>query len=161
MYNFLLKNGIAAAMGVGVVIILLFFITITMGLSSAGYDTNTDLLTQDMSTISFFNFGLYATFVLIAIAFVLMFGGVIWDMARNFRKSKNFVFGIIALIILFVVLYYTATFEQGGTWDDLNSTFFITEGSSKLITAGIYTCGILLALAALSIVVSEVRGFFK
>ncbi|MBK9256813.1 MAG: hypothetical protein IPM42_15105 [Saprospiraceae bacterium] len=161
MYNFLLKNGIAAAMGFGTLIIAIFLVLILSGLSSAGYDTSTDLLEHDMSKMNFFNFGLVATIILCIVAFILMLGGVLWDMLRNFKTGKKFIFGIVGLIILFFILYATAKFEQGGKWDELNNEFFITEGSSKLITAGIYTCGLLMALAVLSIVVSEIRAFFK
>ncbi|MBK9149871.1 MAG: hypothetical protein IPM26_02305 [Saprospiraceae bacterium] len=161
MYNFLVKNGITAAMGLGVLIIVIFMVTILTGLKSAGFDSGTDLLQQDMTKINFFNFGLYATFFLCVVALLMMTVGVVWDMIRNFKTGKKFIFGIVGLVVLFIILYSMSKFETGGKWDTLNANFGITEGSSKLISAGIYTCGILLAISALSIVVSEVRGFFK
>jgi uncharacterized membrane protein YozB (DUF420 family) len=161
MYNFLLKNGTAVAMGVGSLIAVLFFITINVGLSSSGYDTSTDLLTVNYQEINAFNFGIYMTYLLGFIAFLLMLVGIVWDLWNNRKASKNMIYGVIALIVLFFVLYVTAKFETGGSWDVLNSEFGITEGSSKIVTAGIYTCGLLLLGAVLSIAVSEVRNFFK
>ena len=161
MYNFLVKNGLTAGMGIGMLIIVIFMVTILTGLNSAGFDSGTDLLQQDMTKIDFFNFGLYATILLSVVALLMMSVGVVWDMARNFKTGKKFIFGIVGLVVLFIVLYSMSKFETGGKWDTLNANFGITEGSSKLISAGIYTCGILVALSVLSIVVSEVRGFFK
>lgn len=161
MYNFLLKNGTAVAMGVGSLIAILFFITINVGLSSSGYDTSTDLLTVNYQEINAFNFGIYITYFLGIIAFLLMLAGIVWDLWNNRKASKNMIFGVIGLVVLFFVLYATSKFETGGSWDVLNSEFGITEGSSKIVSAGIYTCGLLLLGAVLSIAVSEVRNFFK
>ncbi len=161
MYNFLLKNGSAVAMGVGSLIAILFFITINLGLSSAGYDTSTDLLQVEYRELGAFNFGLYISLFLTVVAFLLMTFGVIMDLWSNRKTSKNMILGIVALVIIAIVFYATATFETGGKWDTLNSEFFITENSSKIVTSGIYTCGLLLVAATLSIAISEVRNFFK
>lgn len=161
MYNFLLKNGISAAMGFGALIIIIFMVTILTGLSSAGFDSGTDLLQQDMTKIGFFDFGLWATIFLCVVTFILMFAGVLWDMIRNFKTGKMFILGLVGLIVLFIILYSVSKYETGGKWDTLNANFGVSEGSSKLISAGIFTCGALLAISVLSIVVSEIRGFFK
>jgi hypothetical protein len=161
MYNFLLKHGTAVAMGVGTVIAILFFITISVGLSSSGYDTSTDLLSVNYQEIGAFNFGIYITYILGILAFLMMLVGIVWDLWNNRKASKNMIYGILGLIVLFFVLYATAKFDTGGRWDVLNAEFGITEKSSKIVTAGIYTCGLLLLGAALSIAVSEIRNFFK
>lgn len=161
MYNFLLKHGTAVAMGVGTFIAVLFFITISVGLSSAGYDTSTDLLSVNYQEIGAFNFGIYITYILGIMAFLLMLVGIVWDLWNNRKASKNMIFGIIGLVVLFFVLYITAKFDTGGRWDALNLEFGMTEQSSKIVTAGIYTCGLLLLGATLSIAISEIRNFFK
>lgn len=90
-----------------------------------------------------------------------MFAGIGMDLYKNRKTSMKMVLGIIALIIIFVILYSTAKFDTGGRWDFLNSEFKVGETASKLITAGIWTTVILLVLSTLSIVVSEIRNFFK
>lgn len=161
MYNFLLKNGTAVAMGVGSLITVLFLIFSFSGLSSAGYDAGADLLAGDYKNLGAFNFGLNATYFLFAVAAILMIGGVIYDLILSRKTSFKMILGIIALIIIFVILYSISKFETDGKWASLNNEFGIVEYSSKLVSAGIWTCVILMILAILSIAVSEVRNFFK
>jgi len=161
MYNFLLKNGTAVAMGIGMALIVIFMISIIVGFNSAGYDIGSDLIDVDKSSIDFFNPGLFITIVLCLIATLFMLGGIARDIALNGKKGLKFIIGLFVLIILFVVLYNTSAYETGGKWDMLYKDNFVTEGSSKMISAGIYTCGLLLLLSVLSIVYSEVRSFIK
>lgn len=161
MYNFLVKNGTALAMGVGTLVTVLFIASVMIGLSSSGYDTSTDLLTVDYKSINAFNLGISLTALLSLIAIIFMFAGIGMDLYKNRKTSMKMVLGIIALIIIFVILYSTAKFDTGGRWDFLNSEFKVGETASKLITAGIWTTVILLVLSTLSIVVSEIRNFFK
>ncbi len=161
MYNFLVKNGTAVAMGVGSIVTLIFIGTVLAGLSGAGYDTSTDLMSVDFKNFNGFNTGIVLTFILGVIAIVLMLVGVIMDLIQNRKTSLKMVIGIVALIIVFIILYTTATYDVGGKWDALNTEFGVAEKSSKFISAGIWTCGILLVISILSIVVSEVKNFFK
>lgn len=161
MYNFLVKNGTALAMGIGTLVTILFIASVALGLSSSGYDTSTDLLTVDYKSITAFNLGIYLTSLLALIAILLMLGGVVWDLFRNRKSSMKMVVGILALIIIFVVLYVTAKYDTGGRWDYLNNEFKVGESASKFITAGIWTTVILLIVSTLAILVSEVRNFFK
>jgi uncharacterized membrane protein YoaT (DUF817 family) len=161
MYNFLVKNGTALAMGIGSLVTVLFIASVAMGLSSSGYDTSTDLLTVDYKSINAFNLGIYLTSLLALIAILLMLGGVVWDLFRNRKSSMKMIIGIVALVIIFLILFSTSTFETGGRWDYLNSEFKVGENASKFISAGIWTTGILLVVSTLAIVVSEVRNFFK
>ena len=161
MYNFLVKNGTAVAMGVGTFVTLLFVGTVLAGLSSSGYDTSTDLMQVDYKNFNGFNVGFIFTFILGFFAILFMLIGVILDLIQNRKTSLKMVIGIIALIVVFIVLYSTATYDVGGKWDALNAEFGVAEKSSKFISAGIWTCGILLVISVLSIVVSEVKNFFK
>lgn len=161
MYNFLVKNGTALAMGIGTLVTILFIASVAIGLSSSGYDTSTDLLTVDYKSITAFNLGIYLTSLLALIAILLMLGGVVWDLIRNRKSSMKMVVGILSLVVIFVVLYVTAKYDTGGRWDYLNNEFKVGESASKFITAGIWTTVILLIVSTLAILVSEVRNFFK
>lgn len=164
MYNKLVKYGDAIAVGLGVLCILIFVIGIVAGFSSAGYDMNTDLTSMaDKSNINFFNSGLYLTIILGVLCVVLMIGGIIWDLVRNFKSGSKFLFGFGILIIIFFILYSTSSYDTGGRFAAYWSKdpFYITEGLSKFISAGLYSLLGLAAVAFLSIVIFEVRNFFK
>ena len=161
MYNFLVKNGTAVAMGVGTAITLLFVISVLTGLSGAGYDTSTDLLEVDYKSLGAFDLGIYLTAFLSLIAILFMLGGIIIDLVKNRKSSMKMILGVVALIVLFIILYSTASFDTGGKWDYLNSEFGVGEGASKFISAGIWTTGLLLIVSILAIAISEVRNFFK
>jgi len=161
MYKFLTKHGTALAMGIGALVTLIFVVSVILGLSGSGYDTGTDLMAVNYKEISAFNLGLYLTILLGAVALLLMLGGVVMDLFSNRKSSMKMILGIVALIIIFIILYSISNYDTGGKWDALNSEFGVAESSSKFISAGILTCGLLLVLASLSIVVSEVRNLFK
>jgi len=161
MYNYLVKNGTAVAMGIGSLVTILFVISVMLGLSGSGYDTSTDLLTVDYKSINAFNLGLYLTVFLGVVAILLMLLGVIMDLVKNRKSSMKMILGILVLIVVFVILFVVSDYETGGNWDYLNSEFNVAESSSKFISAGIWTCAILLFVAGMSIAVSEVRNFFK
>jgi len=161
MYNFLVKNGTAVAMIVGSVLTLLFIVTTFMGLSSAGYDTSSDLLLGDYKSITAFNFGLTISVFLSILALIIMLLAIILDLIKNRKTSGKMILGVVALFVIFFVLYTTATFDVGGKWDTLNAEFGVGEGASKFITAGIWTTGVLMVVSILAILVSEVRNFFR
>jgi hypothetical protein len=161
MYSFLLKNGTAIAMGVGTLITLIFIGTSISGLSSAGYDMGTDLVSVDYKNINAFNTGIYLACLLSAIAVIIMLIAVVLDLWSNRKTSMKMIIGMVVMAVVFFALYQTAAFETGGKWDELNTEFGVTEGASKFITSGIIGCGILGGISVLAIVVAEVRNFFK
>lgn len=161
MYNFLVKNGTAVAMGVGTVVTLIFIISVWAGLSGSGYDLSTDLLNVDYKSVNAFNLGMYLTIVLGAIAIILMLVGIAYDLVSNRKSSMKMIIGLLVLIVVFVILYSTASYDTGGNWDYLNNEFGVGESSSKFISAGIWSCIILMIVAVLAIAVSEARNFFK
>jgi len=164
MYNKLVKYGDAISVGLGVLCILIFIIGIVTGFNSAGYDMGTDLTTmQDKSNINFFNSGLYLTIILGILCVALMFIGIIWDLVRNFRSGSKMLIGFGVLIIAFIVFYSTSAYDTGGRFDAYWSKdpFYITQGLSKFISAGLYSLMGLAAVAFLSIIVFEIRNFFK
>lgn len=164
MYNKLVKHGEAFAVGFGLLCILIFAVGIIQGFNSAGYDMNTDLTTmEDKSQINFFNSGLYITIFLGVLCILLMLGGIFWDLIRNFKSGSKFLIGFAVLIVVFFVLYSTASYDSGGRFGAYWSKdpFYITEGLSKFISAGLYVLFGLSAIAVMAIIVSEIRNFFK
>jgi heme/copper-type cytochrome/quinol oxidase subunit 2 len=157
MYNFLVKNGQLVAFLLGVVITLIFLISVFSGIGEFNMLSEEE---QDATTI--FDFGLKATVVLIIItaASMLLFG--IYQVATNFRSSLKGIIGLVVLIIVFFVTYSAASGEAtGAVAEAADKAGGLTAGNLKFISGSITTAIILVALAAASFVLSEIRNIFK
>lgn len=163
LYNFLKQRGETLAVGFGVLFAIVFAITIYMGTQSGGYSLATLSDIEDKSQVNCFNFGLWTMIIMIIASFAMMLLGVIGDIFKNARKGKGSIIGFSLIILAFIVLYFTSSYDTGGRYDAYWSKdpFYITENLSKLISAGMYTMGILTVVAFLSIIVFEIRAFFK
>jgi len=164
MYNFLTKHGTLAAFLLGIVIIVAFLGSAISGLGSAGYDSGTNLMEMGRDKIqemNFFNLGLQLTIFLLiaAVAITLVF--MVVDVFKFPKQTVKGIIGFVVLIVIFMILKSTATFETGGKWDKLYNTFAITEGVSSFISAGIWTTLILMGGATLLVIGAEIRNFFK
>ena len=165
MYKFLTKNGQSMAMGLGVLVIAIFLISIYSGFSSMGYDMSTDLnkLTDaEQANIGFFDAGIAITVAMIIIAFVLafvVFG--FFDLVKFPKTAIKFGIGLIGLVIVFYILYATSSFDNVGRIGFLNEKFDITESISKFISGGIKTTLGLLGFSILAVVVGELWSIFK
>ncbi len=165
MYNFLVKRGQTLALGLGVLIIVIFLITVSSGLSSAGYDMSTDLNAlddADKADISFFNPTLILTIALAAACFVLAFV-VFWvlNIVKFPKESMKFIAGFVVLLIIFGITYATANTDVTGKLAELVSRESLTDGTIQFITGGITVTLLLCGLAALIMVASEIRNAFK
>jgi len=165
MYKFLTKNGQTMALGLGVLVIAIFLISIYSGFSSSGYDMSTDLnklSDAEQADIGFFDAGIGLTVALIAIAFALafiVFG--IFDLIKFPKNAIKFAIGAIGLGIIFFALYATSTFDNSGRLEMLNADNDITESISKYISGGIKTTLGLLGFSALAVIVGELWALFK
>ena len=165
MYKFLTKNGQSLALGLGVLVIAIFLISIYSGFSSMGYDMSTDLnkLTDaEQANIGFFDSGIALTVAMIIIAFALafvVFG--IFDLVKFPKNAIKFAIGVLGLAIVFYALYATSSFDTGGRLAKLNEDFEITPTISKFISGGIKTTLGLLGFSVIAVVVGELWALFK
>ncbi|MCB0649754.1 MAG: hypothetical protein KDC85_00610 [Saprospiraceae bacterium] len=169
MYNFLNKHGQTLAFGLGLVIILIFIINgfpKASALESQLGMALSETKAEDRVGMNFFNFGLYASIALIAVAALAMLIFGVVQIATNFKSSIKGVVAFAALIVLFFVLKSTASGDATGSlvgaidkFKDSGAIF--TANTLKGISAGILTAGVLILAAAVSFVYSEVSGFFK
>ena len=156
MYKLLTKHGQVGAFAIGLIIIVIFFISVFGGL-----DQFNALTKEDKGTTTIFDAGLYLTvglLILCAIAAVV-FG--IYQMVTNPKGALKGIIGLVVLGVIFAVLYSTSEAESSGAVGRAVEKFKVSEGQSKLISAGVKSTLILGGLAALSFVVSEIRNFFK
>ena len=156
LYNLLGKYGQLFAFGLGLLITLIYLVSVFGGL-----DDFNMLSKEDRGGTGIFDFGLKASIVLVIICVVIMLLFGLTQMFSNLKASmKSLIgFGIIALI--FIITYSTATMETSGKIVHLFEKNDITENISKLITAGIKTTLILGGLSLAIFALSEVRNFFK
>ncbi len=165
MYKFLTKNGQTMALGLGVLVIAIFLISVFTGLSNAGYDMSTDLnkLTDaEQAEIGFFDAGIKLTVFMIFIAFVLafvVFG--IFDLMKFPKNAIKFAIGVIGLAVVFFALYKTSSFDTAGRMELLNEKFEITESISKFISGGIKTTLGLLGFSVIAVIAGELWALFK
>ncbi len=165
MYKFLTKNGQTMALGLGVLVIAIFLISIYSGFSSMGYDMSTDLnklSDQEQANIGFFDAGIGITVAMIILAFALafvVFG--IFDLIKFPKNAIKFAIGVIGLGVVFYALYATSSFDTAGRMEVLNERFEITESISKFISGGIKTTLGLLGFSVLAVIAGELWALFK
>lgn len=161
MYKFLTKNGQTLAFGLGVLITVVFLISVVSNMGEF-----TAMAEEKQMETTIFDFGLYGAMALAVIAAAAM---VIFGLAQvvtSFKSSMKGILGFVALLVVFFVSYsMTDTsvspyiqgaidkFEQGGA--------VFTEGNLKFISGGISTTIVLVVVAAAAFVVSEITNLFK
>ncbi len=164
MYKFLVKNGQAAAFLLGIGVVAIFILSIFSGLDT--FDEYSDTKYET----GIFDFGLSGAYLLIAVTAIAMVGFGIFQVLSNIKGSAKGLLGFGVLVALYVIAINTSSgdleslepsikgaiekFESSG-----NGT--ITSGNLKFIGGSITTVGILVAVAALSFVVAEIRNLFK
>jgi len=165
MYNLLLKHGQSMALGLGVLMIVIFLVTVSSGLSSAGYSMSTDLNgleDEAKNAISFFNPIIALTIGLAVLAAVLAFVVFfITGMLKFPKESMKFIGGFVVLLIIFGIAYATSSEETTGRLTMLTEKFQVSGGTLKFINGGILVTILLCLSAAAMIVLSEVRNAFK
>jgi hypothetical protein len=163
LYNILLKNGDAIAVGFSALMFILFALSVYLGSQSAGYDLSTLTDMPDKSNVNIFNVGLVTVIVLGFIAIILTIFGIVWDIIKNFKTGAKSVLGFGAIIVAFLAFYFTSSHDSGGRFEAYWSKdpFYITENLSKFISAGLYTLIVLTFVSFLLILFYEVKSFFK
>lgn len=148
MYNFLVKNGQLLAFGLGILITVIFLISVTSGI--ADFEMMSE---EDQGNTTIFNAGLTGAMVLtvVAAAAMLIFG--LLQVFSNLKGSAKGLLGAGVLVVLFLIGYSTA----GGNCNEEG----ISEATCQMIGGGIITAMALVSLSALAFVVSEVSNFFK
>lgn len=162
MYNFLVKNGQMLAFGLGVIIVIVFLLSVLPGVGDFG-----DLAKEDQYKTGIFNSGLWGAIILtiVSAAAMILFG--LFQILTDLKGSVKGLIGFGALILIFVIAFSmdsgTATPYIQGAIDKFEGAGngIISAGNLKFISGGITTAGALVAIAALAFVLSEIRNLFK
>jgi hypothetical protein len=156
MYQFLTKHGQLAAFGLGLLVAVIFLISVTGGISD--FDA---LPKEEKGTTTIFNFGLVAAIALTIFCFVAAVGFGIWHLIQHPKGSLKMILGLVGILVIFGVFYASAQDETSGKLFELVQTNNISSGQNKFITGSLWTGVVLAILAAGTFVVSEVRNLFK
>ncbi len=163
MYKFLTKNGQTIAFALGAFIVVAFYALVV---SDANYNTFSDMDldgVKDEKRFEFglFNFGLITTVVLIAIGAFLMIAFGLFQAATNLKGSLGGIIGLVVLAIIFAIGYSTTELDTSGIAYQSAMKFKLDDSTRKLIGGSITTGVVLIAIATLGIVLSEIRNLFK
>ncbi len=158
MYKFLTKNGQTIAFGAGVLISLIFLISVFGGLDEFNAYGDKD---PARYATTIFDFGLYAAAFLSVICFLIAVVFAIIHIAGNPKGSIKGIIGVGVLLVVAFILYSTSVHETSGPVATQLTKFNVTEGASKFISGAIKLAGLMMAFTGIAFVVSEVRNFFK
>ena len=150
MYKFLTKNGQLLAFGVGALLVIIFLVSAING--ADGLET---LAKGEEWKSNAFNAGLYAAIGLgiLAALGMLVFG--IIQVATNFRGSIKGIIGFAALLVILLV-----AMSSSGPCIPIEG-IDLSERACRFVGGGVTTVLVLFGLAAIALIASEVRNFFK
>lgn len=105
------------------------------------------------------NIGMFLVYALLILGIVAAVGFSIYQFAGNFKQSKTALYGIIGLVVIFLISYLLSS------GSDINEAVFEkvggNYGSSKLIGAGMYMFYILFGITLVTLIVTEIARPLK
>lgn len=156
MYQFLTKHGQLVAFGLGLLISVVFFLSVMGGVND--FDA---LPKEEKGTTTIFNFGLMAAIMLTILCFIAAVGFGLLHLIQNPRGSMKMILGLGVILVVFFIFYGSAQDETSGKLFELVQSNNISSAQNKFITGSLWTGVILAILATVTFVVSEVRNLFK
>ncbi len=157
MYETLLKRGSMISFLVGGLISLLYII-IAM---NQGAGDLASLPREEQIQSNAFNFGLRAAIFMVGLGFFLWAAFGIKQVASNPKAYMKGIIFFAALVILYFILYATASTDMDSAIAGTIDKFHITATVSKEISAAIMTGLILAGIGLLSIVILEIINLRK
>jgi hypothetical protein len=157
LYKLLAVHGQRIALGIGMLITIIYFLSVFSGLGSFSQMTK-----EESYGTHIFDFGLVGVIVMtvVAIAATIFFG--IYQVVTHFRQSIKGLIGLGAMLVVFFVLYSTAGGEATGPVATAAEKIGgITPGVLKFIKAGTSSMLIMIVASFGILVLGEVRNMFK
>lgn len=105
----------------------------------------------------FIEIGFYLTYVLFAAAALLAVVFPIIHLVGDFKKAKTALFGILGLVVILGIGYAMSSGELGGADMKVETSATMV----KVVGGGIIATFIMIGLAIVAAVYSEVSKFFK
>ena len=156
MYEFFKKHGQLVALLLGAAISIIFL------LGAFGGAEEFEALSKEAKKQSNnFNFGLYAGVYLPIIALVVAAGFGIMQMASNPKGSIKGIAGLVALGVVFFILYSIADPAGSPSMQATLEKFDVSDNISKMISGALNTNWLLVIAAVGLIIIFELRNAFK
>ncbi len=170
MYAFLNKYGQALAFGVGVLVTLIFLVSIfTMPGEQMDMLLDENAGDEKYATTAF-DFGLYGSIFLTVIAFIIALVFGISQLASDPKGSVKGLIGLAALLVICFISYSVANNDltQESQAIQYSVEKFNTDqganfdgGTLKLVSGSIIASVVLIGLSILSLIVFGIRSIFK
>ena len=121
LYNFLNKNGMMVALGIGVLIIVVHFIGIAGGVESFNEipqndpDSKPQLLEEGSAMVSM---GINLTIALLVVAFIVLVVFGIWQVVTNPKGAIKGIAGLAVILVIFFIGWGMSEGEVLPVWDE-------------------------------------------
>ena len=160
MYKFLTKNGQLLAFGVGLAIVVLFYMFAFGGMEDFMAVAESERPLSEEGNI--FLFGIQAAVFLTIAALVVWIAFGLFHTATDPKGAIKGIVGLVVLAIVGFVLYSSADPTAGGeVMRETMTEFDVDNDTSKFITAAITTSIVLLGLAVLAFVLTSILRIFR
>lgn len=156
MYKILTKHGQLAAFGLGLLVIIIFMVSVMSGIE--GFDA---LSKEDQYATSIFDMGIWLTLALFVICTVAAVLFAIYQMVTNPKAALKGIVALVVIAVIFGVLYSMSAAETTGPVAEAVEEFGLTENQSKMVSAGIKSTLLLGGVAVAAFIISEIRNLFK
>jgi hypothetical protein len=173
MYNFLSKNGQTIATVIGAIIVVVF-IAIAMGSVPEGLGPDTfkendvplptEAKLAKLEEIKSFDFGLYATYALLAFAVAAaVILSLIYFVTNFSLQTVKGMLPVLVLLVIFFIVYSSYNPDTSDVYQVLaaRKKYDVGVSESQLVSGALTTSIVALGGAVVSLVVMEVLNFFK
>jgi len=170
MYAFLNKYGQALAFGVGVLVTLIFLVSIFSAPEAEMESWLSESAGADKYNTSAFDFGLYGSIFLTIIAFIIALVFGIGQLASDPKGSVKGLIGLAVLLVICFISYSVANndLSQESAAIQHSVDKFNTDqgadfdgGTLKLVSGSIIASVALIGISILSLIVFGIRSIFK
>lgn len=161
LYNFLVKKGLMVALGIGILFIILHFVGISGGIEEFSQIPEDPASKPERLEVGskMVSMGIMVTVALLAITFVVALVFAIIQVLSNPKGALAGIAGLVVILIIFGIGYSMSAGEVEQSWIDKD--FGITPTISKYVSGAVFASAVMVGLAVLGLVVSEIRNFFK
>ncbi len=168
MYDFLSKNGVAVAFGIGALIVLAYLASILMGdmsaveAAQAKIDSSEILTNEDVDKIGVFNIAFYGAYFLLFACAIGMLIFIILSTFTNLGGAKSTLWVVAAIALFLIIGFVLVPSGDSVTVQNLMSDKGVTSGEgtliSTMISGGIYMTAFTFLLMFGSMLYSAIKG---
>jgi hypothetical protein len=158
LYNFLEKRGQSVFFGLGLLLVIIYFASVSAGLND--FNKLATKPVDERITSNLFNFGINVGVALVIIcAVITVILGLIY-VAQNFKKSLRLLIAVGVLLVMFFILKSTSS-GVDTLPEEMVADFDLNDAKATMVGGALKTAVVLMGLTILAFVGAEVRNLFK